>query len=247
MSRRTASGNNIEFVSFWEGHGGGHLIRENSYQFASPRNRDHREVAAPRRPQLLSFMQRLRRKGVSISRRELFRSPPSILVRNGAHVTGPCFAPTWAFAGKLNIRWNCCSNRECLSCARPSPGTCEPAVKPNQNILGFAGVHGCRGASAAVVTDQPAGCVLAERAKLARRSKRTLPLLLCERETETGEYNATLRLQYVCSLVVTICICSWCGSFLRTHSQRIQRGVLLSLASRIAYRTRVLHLCSRER
>lgn len=40
MTRRTASGTDIHYVSFWEGHGGGHLIREDSYQFASTRRRE---------------------------------------------------------------------------------------------------------------------------------------------------------------------------------------------------------------
>ena len=37
MTRRTSSGTDIHYISFWEGHGGGHLIREDSYQFAGAR------------------------------------------------------------------------------------------------------------------------------------------------------------------------------------------------------------------
>eukprot|EP01047_Picozoa_sp_COSAG01_P001611 COSAG01_NODE_37_length_34085_cov_64.376626_28_plen_582_part_00 len=40
MTRRTASGHDIAYVSFWEGHSGGHLIRENSFQFATPRKQE---------------------------------------------------------------------------------------------------------------------------------------------------------------------------------------------------------------
>ena len=40
MTRRTSSGTDIHYISFWEGHGGGHLIREDSYQFAGTRRRE---------------------------------------------------------------------------------------------------------------------------------------------------------------------------------------------------------------
>ena len=75
MTRRTASGHDIAYVSFWEGHGGGHLIRENSYQFATPRKQERalkaRNDPSLREPKglLLSFMQRQRRRATQKSAR----------------------------------------------------------------------------------------------------------------------------------------------------------------------------------
>lgn len=61
MTRRTSSGTDIHYVSFWEGHGGGHLIREDSYQFAGSR-RPNRAAARTSEGPLLRFMQHVRHK-----------------------------------------------------------------------------------------------------------------------------------------------------------------------------------------
>ena len=66
MTRRTASGTDIHYISFWEGHGGGHLIRDDSYQFAGPRRREQvkkeRDSAKVAIGPLLRFLQHTRRR-----------------------------------------------------------------------------------------------------------------------------------------------------------------------------------------
>ena len=66
MTRRTSSGTDIHYISFWEGHGGGHLIREDSYQFAGTRRREQAKaerdmvVAKVSAGPLLRFLQHSR-------------------------------------------------------------------------------------------------------------------------------------------------------------------------------------------